>query len=344
MSVARWIAGWLTSTVLIAGDAAWADQATDSAELERTWLAAKVFLPKGAFQRDVPFPSDVRDLPDLSALETKARGTRLPVVIYMHACAGFGGDGYDTARFLVGEGYAVLAPDSFAREHKPVSCDPDKLVGSLHRDAVTFRVAEAIHAIRKTRGFRWVDQERFFLMGWSEGAIATAKLSGEPVTARVIEGWHCQAGDDWSHNRGLDAPESEPVLALLAGDDPWYSQFKSEPWFQGDCGRFMSKTNGSRSFVFDSDELRYSHSLLWNDAVRRLVLAFLEGRYRDLDEPVDLTQLEVIESSPDMIRIKSRASATAVYDRAAEHCKSHGKRSSPTGHDEVAYVYTFACY
>ena len=344
MSISRWLVAWLTSAALIAGGVAWAGQDTDPVELERTWLAARVFLPKGAFLHDVPFSTEVRDVSGLPTLETAIRGARLPVVIYMHACSGFGPDGYDTGKFLVGNGYVVFAPDSYARAYKPVSCDPDKLVGGLHRDAVKFRVAEASHAIRKARGFSWVDQERLFLMGWSEGGIATAKLSGEPVTARVIEGWHCQAGDDWSHTRGLDAPSAEPVLALLAIDDPWFSQFKSEKWFQGDCGRFMSKSNGSRSFVFDDGRLRYSHSLLWNVAVRRLVLTFLEGRYRDLDEPLDLDRVEVLESSSDMIRIKSRASAAAVYDRASEHCKANGKRSTPTGHDEANYVYTFACY
>lgn len=344
MSLTRWIISWLTIAVLIAGEAAWAGQATDPAELERTWLAAKVFLPKGTFLRDVPLGTEVRDAPDLSSLETTADGSRLPLIIYMHACSGFGGDGYDAGRFFASKGHAVIAPDSFARQHKPLSCDPDKLIGSLHRDAVKFRVAEAGYAIRKARGFPWVDQERFFLIGWSEGAIATAKFSGEPLTARVIEGWHCQAGDDWSDNRGLDAPSAEPVLALLASEDPWFKPFKGESWFQGDCGRFMSKTNGSRSFVFEEIELRYSHSLLWNDAVRRLVLAFLEGRYRDLEGPVDVDRLEVLETSADMIRIKTRASVAAVYDRAREHCKSHGKQSTPTGHDEVNYVYTFACY
>lgn len=344
MSITRWTVAWLTSAVLIANDAVWADPATETAELERTWLAARVFLPKGAFLRDVPLGTQIREVPDLSALETTVQGARLPVAIYMHACAGFGGDGYDTGRFLAGEGCGMIAPDSYAREYKPKSCDPDKLVGGLHRDAVTFRVAEARHAIRTAREFPWVDKEKLFLMGWSEGAIATAKFSGEAVTARVIEGWHCQAGDDWSHTRGLDAPSTEPVLALLASEDPWFSQFKKETWFQGDCGRFMSKTNGRRSFVFSEGELRYSHSLLWNDAVRRLLLAFLEGRYRDLDKALDLERLEKLESSSEVIRIESRASAAAAYDRAGEHCASLGKRSTLTGHDEVKDVYTFACY
>ena len=76
------------------------------------------------------------------------------------------------------------------------------------------------------------------LKGFSEGGIATATVTGAVVNARVIEGWTCHSG--WSRYRGLAASPSEPVLALVGGDDPWFRP----ACLHGDCGVFMDGRNG----------------------------------------------------------------------------------------------------
>jgi hypothetical protein len=112
-------------------------------------------------------------------------------------------------------------------------------------------------------------------MGHSEGgiAVATAPLPG--LAARVIEGWGCHAG--WPEYRGLAAPESEPVLALVASDDPWFRS----PVLSGDCGDWMD--GNDESLVFEPPGyLHRRHWLSFDRDVQRIVIDFLR-RATDAD-------------------------------------------------------------
>jgi len=237
--------------------------ATDPAELERTWQAAKVRVPL----RDETLTGRISDLvvPD---------GVRLPLVVYLHGCAGFWRGTDRTLDWLAEQGYAVIAPDGFARRYKPVSCDPIGRRGGLHRGVLAFRQAEADFALKRARTMAWVDADNVFLVGLSEGAITAATYSGgQPVNARVIEGWTCHAG--WPEYGGLKAPAAEPVLSLVSGDDPWFQLAV----LKGDCGPYL-KNDASRSVVFREAPLGHRHDLLWHDDARALVRDFLARNRR----------------------------------------------------------------
>ena len=109
-------------------------------------------------------------------------------------------------------------------------------------------------------------------MGFSEGAIAAATYRGDAVDARVIEGWTCHAG--WPEYRGLNGPAAQPVLALVAEDDPWFAA----TGLHGDCGEFMGPPSTSRrSVVFRPPHPAASqHDLLWHADARLLLLGFLD--------------------------------------------------------------------
>ena len=72
-----------------------------------------------------------------------------------------------------------------------------------------------------------------------------------PFEPRIVEGWTCQAG--WYDYAGINAPESEPLLTLVGSKDPWFR----DDWSQGSCGRFLSKSNGSRSVVYSKRTLEH---------------------------------------------------------------------------------------
>lgn len=236
------------------------------AELARTWDGGKVYLP-GA---DGPVV--------LSGAEYRTQGAALaidgslPVVVYMHGCSGLDTLSHATALLLVERGYAVVQPNSYARQRKPDSCKPALYLGGLHRGVLPWRHAEASHAIRTLRGEPWVDQSQVYLMGLSEGAITTATYAGEPVTARVVEGWTCHAG--WHEYRGLNARQDEAVLSLLGVDDPWFLQ----PELRGNCGVFMDNPD-SRMVLFQGPHiLKDYHYLLWHPSAQRALFEFLEGQ------------------------------------------------------------------
>ena len=109
-----------------------AGAATAQSEVDRTWQQAQVWLP-GTDTAITPagLPADI---------QTRA------VVLYAHGCDGLGRITTVSARFLAAAGYLVVAPDSFARAEKPVSCDPAIPRGGLHRAVLTvgFTVAGTV--------------------------------------------------------------------------------------------------------------------------------------------------------------------------------------------------------
>ena len=232
-------------------------------ELARTWQAARLYLPDATTERSLR-------IEEAGEAPPRAGTQRLPTIIYMHGCAGINYVAAETAEFLRSAGYAVIMPDSFARRDKPVSCDPLTLKAGLHRAVLGWRQAEARYAVERARALPWVDGQRLYLMGLSEGGITVATVFGVDVRARIIEGWTCHAG--WPEYHGLAAPEGEPVLALLGADDPWFRL----PVLKGDCGAFMSRTNGSESMVYRVPHpLANQHYLIWHEDARRRVLDFL---------------------------------------------------------------------
>lgn len=218
------------------------------------------------------------------ALHEEAIGTAWPwlqrsagtdfraTIVYLHGCDGIGPIGSKTADLLAVAGHLVIMPDSFARRNKPTSCEPLTQRAGLHREVLGWRQAEADLALARARTLPGGESRPLVLMGFSEGGIAAATYNGRPLDARVIEGWTCHAG--WPEYRGLNAPASEAVLALLAEHDPWFT----EATLRGDCGAFLgAPSDRRRSIVFRPPHPAASqHDLLWNLEARRALLGFLD--------------------------------------------------------------------
>ncbi len=233
-------------------------------ELHRTWQAALVRIPK----HHQVYAGQISDLP-IEALPAKEK---LPIVIYLHGCSGVWWGTYIRLDFFAENGFAVIAPASFARAKYPKSCDPATKRAGLYRETLKMRQYDALNAIKNAKQLDWVDSRNIFLVGFSQGGITSATLSTNidtTVNARVIEGWTCHAG--WSEYRGINAPVSEPVLALVADQDPWFQ----DSWTRGSCGRYMNSENGSRSMVYRTGSLMSKHSLLDDSDVQNRVLEFL---------------------------------------------------------------------
>jgi hypothetical protein len=242
---------------------------SDPAESERAWQAAPVRIPAadGAF-----ISSQIKELDRISI----DSGKSYPTVIYLHGCAGTWNGTFRRINFFASNGFAVIAPASFARKKYAKSCDPAKHKGGLYSAVLFMRQHDAGYAIREARKLPWVDPDNVFLVGTSEGGITTATFYSDNdsmrVNARVIEGWTCNGG--WNY-MGIKAPESEPVLSLVGDRDPWFYGK-----YGGDCGRFMSNTNGSHSIVFREGTMRTMHMLMDTSEVKELTIDFLREHLR----------------------------------------------------------------
>ena len=280
---------------------------SDPSELKRTWDAAHVYLPTDGL--DIPNALKLTGPGGSSALRllmkfAKERGDfaripkgkKYPVVIYMHGCTGITGHNVASGIYLASLlNAAVILPVSFAREYRPRNCNPATKTGGMFRSAIRFRIAEANYAIREARKLDWIDSENVFLMGMSEGGVATAKFTGEPVNARIIEGATCHMG--WSDWDGLDAPESEPVLSLLGRNDPW--QRSTSGWGM-DCGNRMSRSNGSKSIVVREGRYANRHEVLMDPEVQAAVKEFFAAHIRigDTASPVAALDSEAMTGNP----------------------------------------------
>ncbi len=255
----------VTLLLVLWGPASAVVQAEDPKELERTWLAAWVFLPEVSTEgyRQVT----TAELPSL----LEARETALPAIVFAHSCSGHFYASNVTGAFLAKAGFLVVMPDSFARENKPTSCIPAKHLGGLHRAVLGWRQAEMAYAIARLQQLPEIRKDAIFLMGFSEGGITTATFTGPPLAGRIVEGWTCHAG--WGEYRGLRGPKDEPLLTLVAAQDPWFRL----PVLQGDCGAFMADRVQSRSLVVaEPPAMAKAHWLTKDKAIQAEVLAFLK--------------------------------------------------------------------
>lgn len=235
-------------------------------EMQRTWDRAIVWVPAG--------PNKARRTTMQTLIrQYQSSGQRFPTAIYLHGCSGLWSGSSLRMKFLAQNGFLVIAPASMARKKYPQSCDPATHSGGLYRQSVTLRQYDAGHAIERARALPFVDGDNMVLIGLSEGGITTATFKPrnprQRVKARVIEGWTCHAG--WPEQAGIRAPASEPVLALVGVDDPWFQA----PYLRGHCGVFMNRRNGSASIVFRDGPLAAEHEPLKYKAVQKQVLTFL---------------------------------------------------------------------
>ncbi len=244
---------------------------SDPVEMKRTWNAAIVRIPDGGSGM---IKTSIHKIEEAIIPQDK----KFPTIIYLHGCSGVWKGTYQRIDFLARNGFAVIAPISFARKKYPKSCNVKKHQGGLYRPTLKMRQNDAGYAISQAKKLSWVDVNNVFLMGLSQGGITTATFySDDPaasVNARVVEGWTCHAG--WKEYRGINAPANEPVLTLVGENDPWFQK----RWNRGDCGEFLNKNNGSISIVYKTGKLRNRHELFESKQAQQTVLKFLRKHIR----------------------------------------------------------------
>jgi len=251
----------LAVIAVIAAPAQADGRADDPRELQRTYAAALVYVPDEVH--------GARRIGIGSLEEYLANHPHPRLVLYMHGCTGIVEIAHVAGRMYAQAGYIFVAPDSFAREDKPVSCRAEIPEGGLHRAVLGWRQAEVDHAMAQLGALPGFDGTAVVLAGHSEGATTTATYSGYDFDARVIEGWTCNAG--WPEYIGLNAPKAEPVLSLVGKRDPWFRL----PILRGDCGEFMD--GNDRSVVFGRDDPLYKqHWLSKEPHVQQIILDFLD--------------------------------------------------------------------
>lgn len=182
--------------------------------VEQSWAFARVVIPtsrlRGTNPMEVAIWADPDHWQDAVHARFRVPEDRVPAVIYLHGCAGLPPNAA-FVDFLVGQGFAVFAPNSFGRSGRQSRCYAQKGTPIFR-----FRAEETAYALARLREIPWVDPTNIVLVGHSEGGEAAARWSGDGFRAIVISGADC------SHERRAGvplAPDTVPVLAIIGAKD-----------------------------------------------------------------------------------------------------------------------------
>lgn len=238
--------------------------ASIAAERARPWEKAWVWIPGRAVGSAL---GTVQTRMEEEITSRIPGGTKLPTIIYMHGCGGIDWDAYTWAGVLSEAGYAFIAPNSFAREYRPPRCAWEVLAGPA-LDVHHLRQEEIAHSIEQIQKLDWVDQGNMFLMGHSEGGIATAIYVDREryLKGRIITGWTCTF-PYYAHLDGVRAPRRTPLLSVIFENDPWFRN----PWTSGNCESKFGGRENAKSVVLEGT----GHSTAHHPMAREAVLRFL---------------------------------------------------------------------
>jgi dienelactone hydrolase len=189
----------------------------------------------------------------------------LPVVLYMHGCAGISAQ-HDLAwgRYLESLGYVVVLPDSFARSDRKADCDPVKRTGGFFPQAHVMRLEEIEYAMEQLKHQAWADSRNIFLMGHSEGGQAAVMSYPEGFRGIILSGTYVYS--DAADSDLILAPEETPILSLVWGRDLW-----SGEKLRSDANNF-SRHRNSRMVVFNGA----GHETYAQPRARQAVADFLK--------------------------------------------------------------------
>jgi dienelactone hydrolase len=204
--------------ILLLGTAGAHAQSTEADQLERVWRNTMVVFP----QNPTSITGRAAMLPRL--LEWYRPVGRLPAVIFMHGCSGLSMGSSQVTRMIrayASAGFVVFAPNSLDRPRPPYCTGVGEVSGTDHT-SLPLRLAELDMVRAKVAAMDWVDQDNLFASGHSLGGWTLSQYSGTAFRALAPFGLHCLATRVLQNKRGIQAPESVPVIVAQGDADEWY--------------------------------------------------------------------------------------------------------------------------
>ncbi|MEP1441610.1 MAG: dienelactone hydrolase family protein [Hyphomicrobiales bacterium] len=303
---------------------------SDRQQLNKTWNEALVYLPEelggssGRLMRGGAFSKVV---------QATNSADKWPLILFLHYCEGLGHHREDMKR-LSKLGFIVIAPDSFAREHRPLGCYEDREKFIRYFDAaVAFQKAELDFAVQKLNEFGWIDKENFFLFGSGMGGLVAAHYEGDEFAGHLIEGWGCRGPNPIFD--GIWAPPEVRIFVTVSKNTPFLNKNEG---FSVDCEPFLKQRDNATSVVLD----RPAHQVSWYPKSYRKMIRFLMR-----DRGVEIVPLledkpDTLKQNANSIHLREKWSDTAVYEFAKQHCAKVDKKFRLTS-EPFNGEYKFKC-
>ena len=201
---------------------------------ENTWNQAFAGFPHEAFNIDTDFIGSMEDAGTLNA-----SASNVPVVIHAHGSGPFADQVFQKS--ITAAGYLFIAPNSHATQGRPshnIPYSSKETYEAIH----AIRQAEIGYAAKKVLEFPFVDKSNIFLVGSSEGGLASARYPGSEFKGRVVMGWTCEAGY-FTDYPGIGAHPKDPFLNIVGYHDEYFGVEAPASIgrdITGNCGRALA--------------------------------------------------------------------------------------------------------
>jgi dienelactone hydrolase len=232
------------------------------AEVGKTWKFAVTMLPaKYSAMEMTQLAPGFYEYPSLDGWsryvqENSLRENvgKIPVVLHMHGCGGISSGDSRWADVYADMGYLTILPNSFRRSDRVSMC---RSGGWGYRSQL--RIEEIDYALHQISKIPWIDVNRIFLSGHSEGGNALSFYRGEEFAAYIILGTNCR------HAGGVPRVAGNiPVLNIVGSMD--------EFGYGSGC-RVNRSVGGSGLVVVNGA----GHDVSQEEQARRAVREFLEN-------------------------------------------------------------------
>jgi len=246
---------------------------------QEIYTKAYIGIPKGYGGLNEPFIGFMDEF--VESYPNFAPTIKIPTVLYMHGSGDFvRGDTYRD--WIVKDlGFAFICPHSHIIPNRPryISPAPKNEYKKVHR----LRQAEIKYTSKKMRKLPWVDTQKMFLMGNSEGALATGIYQGNEFRARIILAWSCEDGY-YSDDTEIGGHTDEPILSIIGTEDEYFgvdSKFAHPKHkIQGHCIEALLEHANSKVVVLPKTK----HNLTDNPYTKYEIINFLKFWSRDICE------------------------------------------------------------
>ena len=203
----------------------------------------------------------------------KDSSEKLPAVIYMQGSGKFS-KGPTFREWITGDaGYIFFAPNTHTGKNRPTYSSP---VPKAHYEAVhAYRQAEISLFVARMDELKFIDKDRMFLMGNSEGAFAAARYAGKEFVGRIVLSWSCEPGYYTDYPKVGASYKKEPFLNIMGRDDAYFG--KNNPWNnqydnEGHCGDALFRFKNAKIVLLP----KTGHNVMANPFTKWEVLNFIE--------------------------------------------------------------------
>ncbi len=233
---------------------------------------AFIGLPKGFMGMAEPFYGTYDEaLVKFPGLKDSSE--KLPAVIYMQGSGKFS-KGPTFREWITGDaGYIFFAPNTHTGKNRPTYSSP---VPKSHYEAVhDYRQAEISLFVARMDELKFIDKDRMFLMGNSEGAFAAARYAGKEFVGRIVLSWSCEPGYYTDYPKVGASYKKEPFLNIVGRDDAYFG--KNNPWNnqydnEGHCGDALFRFKNAKVVLLP----KTGHNVMANPFTKWEVLNFIE--------------------------------------------------------------------